>query len=55
MKKNLKVLLTVVFLSLVCFFVIDNTSDTQAAVRNGWVTVSGKTYTMKMVDLIKAG
>lgn len=44
MKKNLKVLLTVVFLSLACFFVIDNTSDTQAAVRNGWVTVSGKTY-----------
>lgn len=38
MKRNLKILLTVVFVVTACFFAANSTVETQAATRNGWIT-----------------
>lgn len=44
MKRNLKILLTVVFVVTACFFAANSTVETQAATRNGWITRGGQTY-----------
>ncbi len=44
MKKNIRIFLTIAILSLMSALMMNNTSDTQAATKDGWISIGGKTY-----------